>query len=154
MDQIMEIIQKYVDKDYDELYKIAQTTYNDLFDILYHVYYDEDDANSVLYNILLLCINADGKVDDLEIKFFNQLTDQCLDRAGMEEVLRDVDLAENLEIIDELFDESNEKSKAKILLLCVCTCVIDEQFDRQEYHLLDRLMSDSSNVFSVKKKKK
>lgn len=135
--KINEILQDFVNKDYNELLSIAKRASADI--LPYCEKWDKTDEGAfLLLNILIASVNADGKISDLECKFIAELTGSTQEtvRAVGVEILPE--LAENF--VDLFVDslELKEKSIAFTLIAAILAC--DKRIIVEENRFIRRIV--------------
>ena len=139
MATLNELLQDYVNKSYDELLTLAR---NSVEEIVCRLSKDGDTEipAKVCYFLTMACIGADGKLSDLEQRFYRDLL-------GVNTTYQDLShnaLDGNDELralADQMFDASSLELKAPILSFCLCFLAVDETISRDEIAFINRLLA-------------
>ncbi len=132
-----ELLQDYVNMDYQQLLAIAQKSLVNVMPVCQAV--DPDNKGVLAATaIILSAIGADGVLTGLEKKF---LADAIgLDDASIQKFIGMYD-SRMVELADKLADASNAEVKANILALVICVAAVDEKISREETALIKRILA-------------
>ncbi len=133
--ELSEIFQSFVNKDYDELVKIAHRELNLAIPTLEE--FLGDDAYRVTLALLTTCISADGQLSDIEKKFLNEITG--IEIGAMGDIVRGFT---DYELVDKLVDSSPKDLKNHLLTLALCTMAVDEHIPGKEVAYFKRLLAE------------
>ena len=132
-----ELMQTFVNKDYDELLTLAKEAMVRVLPIC-KVVDEENNGMAMLTSILLSAIAADGKLTGLEAKFLSEITG--LDAEGIDK-LTDMYTGQMVELTDLLADKGGDDLKANILLIVVCLAACDHTICREENAFIRQIMA-------------
>lgn len=132
-----ELMQTFVNKDYDELLTLAKEAMARVLPIC-KVVDEENNGMAMLTSILLSAIAADGKLTGLEAKFLSDLTG--LDAAGVDK-LTDLYSDKMEDLTDVLADKIPTEQKADMLVLITSLAACDETISRDETALIRKIMA-------------
>lgn len=132
-----ELMQKYVNEDYDTLVAIAQKAMANLIPICKKVDAD-NDGFMMLSSLVLSAIGADGTLTTLERKFLRDamgLSDENISKYIKMYDSRMADLA------DHFVDNMSTDVKADTLMLIICICACDEKISKDETAFIKKLFA-------------
>ena len=130
-----ELMQKYVNTDYEGLRDLAQKAANNLMPTCREVD-PENNGNYMLGCIVLTAVAADGKVTALEQRLIK-------DVLGLEDGLMDKFIkmydSRMVELTDHFCDKLSEDVKADTIMLVTCFAAVDEKISKEETALIRKL---------------
>ncbi len=132
-----ELMQKYVNSDYETLVQLGQRALANLIPACKAV----DKENNGLFmatSIILAAIGADGVLTGLEKKFLADALGQ--NEATIQKFISLYD-SRMAELVDRFADASNEDVKANILMLVTSVAAVDEKISREETALIKKILA-------------
>lgn len=131
-----ELMQKYVNADYDTLVHLAQTALNNLLPACKAVDKDNDGL-FLATSIILTAIAADGYLTGLEKKFLGDALGQ-----NEETVQKFISLYDSrmVEMVNAFADSINDDIKADVMMLITAICAVDEKISREETALIRKIL--------------
>lgn len=131
-----EILQNYVNLDYDSLVNIAKQSANNLLPVCALV--DKDNKGVMLLSCVILAgIGADGKLSAKEYQFLSDvlgLNDETIDG-----FIKMYD-AQMVDVVDNFADNLNVSTKADTVTLLTAVAACDETISREETALLRKIL--------------
>lgn len=132
-----ELMQKYVNSDYDTLVLLAQKALVDLLPAC-KVVDKENDGLFMATSIILAAIGADGVLTGLEKKMLKDalgLNDETIQKFI---IMYDKKM---VELVDAFADNTNDDIKSAVLMLITAVAAVDETISRQETALIRKIMN-------------
>ena len=131
-----ELMQKYVNSDYETLVDLAQKALVNLLPACKIV--DEDnDGLFMATSIILAAMGADGVLTGLEKKML-------ADALGQDEatIQKFISLYDNrmAELVDHFADNTTTDIKADVMMLVTCVAAVDEKISREETALIKKIL--------------
>jgi hypothetical protein len=134
---LQEILQDYVNKDYQELVSLAAQS----FDVLYPAFveaFGKDDATLMVASFMASSLSADGSLSQRETQFICDLLGAD---ASFAQNLYNLDgQGQASDLADKIFDSVPEQFKSHLLNLCLCFLACDETISRTEVAFIVRLL--------------
>ncbi len=132
-----ELMQKYVNADYDTLVHLAQTAINNVLPACKAM--DQDNNGLfLLTSIILSAIGADGVLTGLEKKLLHDALGQ--DDATIQKFISLYD-SRMAELVDAFADACNDEIKANVLMLVTAVAAVDEKISREETALIKKIIA-------------
>lgn len=132
-----ELMQKYVNEDYDTLVTVAQKALSNLIPVCKKV--DPDNEGFMMISSLILsAIGADGTLTALERKFLGDvmgLSDENISKYIKMYSSKMADLA------DHFADNMSTEVKADAAMLIISICACDEKISRDETAFIRKLLA-------------
>ena len=132
-----EILQNYVNSDYDTLIGLAKQALVDLLPACKAVD-AEHDGFLIITSMILSAIGADGVLTGLEKKFLSDVLGQ--DEATIQKFIG-LYSSKMAELVDKFADASSAEIKSKILVLVTAVAAVDEKISHQETALLRKILA-------------
>ncbi len=132
-----EMMQEFVNRDYEELVKIASVAVAEVLPACRKAD-PSHDGYVLLAGILLAALNADGTLTDLERKFLYDVLD--FDDETISNMLSLYDDSV-MELTDTFADNMGDDNKSNVIILCLCICAVDEKISREETAFLRKLLA-------------
>ena len=131
-----ELLQHYVNLDYEDLLATAKKAIVELIPVCKEV--DKDnDGFMMLTSIMLTAIGADGVLTNLERTFLK-------DALGVDDdtVSKFIKLYDRrmVELVDQFADKISHEVKVNVLTLVLCIASVDEKISREETAILRKLL--------------
>jgi hypothetical protein len=139
MANLNQLLQKYVNMDYDELLDLAKFSLSQFLDTVLEKT-GADGASKICAVMTAACLGADGKLSPLENKFFNDLLGVNDSYSDNLEFVRSLGTDEARELVDGLVDAMSADDKAAAISFCLCFLAVDETISRDEVAFIDRLI--------------
>lgn len=132
-----ELMQKWVNTDYNELAEMAKIAVGKLMPVCKAV--DEQyNGNYMLASLVLTAIGADGVLTGLESKLLGDVLG--LDQEGVQKLIKMYD-SRMAELADHFVDKLGTDVKADALMLITAIAAVDEKISREETGLIKKLMA-------------
>lgn len=131
-----ELMQKYVNSDYETLVALAQKALVNLLPACKAVDPDNDGL-FMATSIILAAIGADGVLTGLEKKLLKDALGQ--DDEVIEKFISLYD-SRMVELVDHFADKTNDDIKADTLMLITAVAAVDEKISREETALIKKIM--------------
>ncbi len=131
-----ELLQHYVNLDYEDLLATAKKAIVELLPVCKEV--DKDNNGfMMLTSIMLTAIGADGVLTNLERTFLK-------DALGVDDdtVSKFIKLYDSrmVELVDQFADKISHEVKVNVLTLVLCIASVDEKISREETAILRKLL--------------
>lgn len=130
-----DLMQKYVNTDYDVLRDLAKEAANRLMPTCKQVDPDHD-GNYMLASIVLSAVAADGTVTALEQRMIKDVLG--LDDEGIQKFVKMYD-SRMVELTDRFCDKINDDVKADTIMLFTTFAAVDEKIAKEETALIRKL---------------
>lgn len=132
-----ELMQKYVNSDYETLVLLAQKALVNLLPACKAVD-KENDGLFMATSIILAAIGADGVLTGLEKKLLADALGQ--DDATIQKFIGLYD-SRMADLVDHFADNTNNDIKADVLMLITAVAAVDEKISHQETALIKKIMA-------------
>ena len=132
-----ELMQKYVNSDYETLVLLAQKALVNLLPACKAVD-KENDGLFMATSIILAAIGADGVLTGLEKKLLADALGQ--DDATVQKFIGLYD-SRMADLVDHFADNTNDDIKADVLMLVTAVAAVDEKISHQETALIKKIMA-------------
>ena len=139
MANLNQLLQKYVNMDYDELLGLAKFSLSQFIDSVV-TGISASGASKVVALMTAACLGADGKLSTLENKFFNDLLDCDDSYADNLEFVQSLGTDEARALVDAMVDSMSAEDKAAAVSFCLCFLAVDETITREEVAFIDCLI--------------
>lgn len=138
---LTDLLQKYVDLDYEELLTLARKDLGILYPVFTKIADDNKDlAIGMLLEFLSTALGADNQLSELECKFMCDLLE--LEPDEVAEMVKDSSNEDSRQIVDMVFDAIDDPElKAAMMELVVCCVSIDEHINPDEIAFILRLLN-------------
>lgn len=130
-----ELLQDFVNKDYDEIKVIAQIAVSKVVPLLKNIY-SEDNVYTALIILITSCVAADGNLSANEQRLMRDIMG-----VEPEEASNLVKNAYDYDFSDKFFDSCSEEVRKHLTLLVLSFLAVDERISKNEIDLLKRLLS-------------
>lgn len=131
-----ELLQHYVNLDYEDLLATARKAIVELLPVCKEV--DKDnDGFMMLTSIMLTAIGADGVLTNLERTFLKDALNVDDDTVSKFIKLYD---SRMVELVDQFADKISQEVKVNVLTLVLCIASVDEKISREETAILRKLL--------------
>ncbi len=131
-----ELLQHYVNLDYEDLLATAKKAIVELLPVCKEV--DKDnDGFMMLTSIMLTAIGADGVLTNLERTFLKDALNVDDDTVSKFIKLYD---SRMVELVDQFADKISQEVKVNVLTLVLCIASVDEKISREETAILRKLL--------------
>lgn len=135
MSSFNELMQKYVNTDYEVLVDLAKESVRRLMPFCAKVDPDHN-GNYMLASLLLTAIGADGKLTALESKMLQEV--MGLDKDGVQKLIGMYD-SRMPELADYFADNMSDDTKADAIMLITIFAAVDETICKEETALIRKL---------------
>ncbi len=135
MSSFEELMQKYVNMDYDTLRDLAKAAVEHLMPVCRQVD-PEHNGNYMLASIVLSAIATDRTVSALEQRMLKDVLG--LDNAGIQALVK-LYQSEMTDLTDRFCDKINNDIKADTIMLVTCFAAVDETIVKEETALIRKL---------------
>lgn len=132
-----ELMQKYVNSDYETLVLLAQKALVNLLPACKAVDKDNDGL-FMATSIILAAIGADGVLTGLEKKLLADALGQ--DEETIQKFIKMYD-SRMADLVDHFADNTNDDIKADVLMLVTAVAAVDEKISAQETALIKKIMA-------------
>lgn len=137
MASFSELMQKYVNSDYETLVLLAQKALVNLLPACKAVD-KENDGLFMATSIILSAIAADGVLTGLEKKLLKDALGQ--DDATIQKFISMYD-SRMVELVDTFADNINDDIKANVVMLVTAVAAVDEKISKEETTLIKKLLA-------------
>lgn len=137
MSSFNELMQKYVNTDYQVLVDLAKEAVRRLMPYCQKVDPDHN-GNYMLASLILSAIGADGVLTGLESKMLSDVMG-----LNTEEIKKLISMFDNrmTDLADHFADNMNEDTKADTLMLITVLAAVDEKISKEETAFIKKLMA-------------
>lgn len=137
MSSFNELMQKYVNTDYQVLVDLAKEAVRRLMPYCQKVDPDHN-GNYMLASLILSAIGADGVLTGLESKMLSDVMG-----LNTEEIKKLISMFDNrmADLADHFADNMNEDTKADTLMLITVLAAVDEKISKEETAFIKKLMA-------------
>ena len=137
MSSFNELMQKYVNTDYEVLVDLAKEAVRRLMPYCQKVDPDHN-GNYMLASLILSAIGADGVLTTLESKMLSDVMG-----LNAEEIKKLIAMFDNrmADLADHFADNMNEDTKADTLMLITVLAAVDEKISKEETAFIKKLMA-------------
>ncbi len=132
-----ELMQKYVNEDYDTLVKFAQHAMGNLLPACKKVDAD-NDGFMMVSSLILSAVGADGVLTSLERKFLRDVTGLDDDMISKYIKMYNSKMAD---LVDTFADNMGTDLKADTAMLIISICACDEKISREETAFIKKLLA-------------
>ncbi len=136
-----ELMQKYVNMDYEELVSIAKSAVTDFLPGLKANFDEEETAYKFLVILVGACIGVDGNVTALEAKFVSEVLGTDFSAAQLNSIAANSADDNGLALVDNVIDACDSDMKAALCVFCTAAMSIDETISRPEVAYIQKLMA-------------
>lgn len=138
MQLLNEILERYLEYDYDELVRRAEKDVEILLPVFDKL---ASDHNGRPYIMIFMCtaLASDGYFSNTEYKFINDL--MGFDREYAEKLIEKHKDVRAIELSDRVFDLCNESIKAVLVDFCLCFLAVDNEIADKEREFIARLLA-------------
>ena len=133
-----ELLQDYVNQDYDTLLRLAKSKIDELYPLFKR--YSPDGAVELMAGLIATCVAADGTFSELEYEFLGEVMG-VYNYQQLKDYIQNFYNDQAQETTKNLVDTLQGKDKTNMLTICLCICAIDESIKRDETALLAKLFS-------------
>lgn len=141
MAELRDILQRYVNFDYNDLLKLAARSLATI-----HPYLEESarrvgngvTASQLGICVLGTCLAVDGSLTDLECRFVSDLFDG-VSRDQVRAIAQNYADDESRQIVDGLYDNCPREYRNDFMQFCICVLAVDEHITREETAFVRRL---------------
>lgn len=143
MAELRDILQKYVNLDYEDLLKLgthslaAITPY---FESVSRQMGGEITPTQLGICVLGTCLAVDGKLTDLECRFVSDLFDG-VPREQVRAVAENYADEQSRSIVDGLYDNCPAEYRNDFMQFCICVLAVDERVSGDETEFVRRLFA-------------
>lgn len=140
MADINELLQKYVDMDYDQHVFFANESIATMKDGLNELFGDDENVAKILLVVVAACLGTDNKLTSLESRFLSDVLGvphNYQDNLNMVAALGD---DESRDMLDTLVDQLSGDAQAALLSFCLTFMAVDETISREEVSFIKRLL--------------
>lgn len=130
-----ELMQKYVNTDYDVLVSLAKEAVKRLMPACRSVD-PEHNGNYMLASLVLAAIGADGTLTALESKMLSEVLG--LDNAGIQKLIKMYD-PKMPDLVNHFADNMGEDTKADTIMLITVFASVDEKIGKEETAFIRKL---------------
>ncbi len=138
MDQFRELMQKYVNEDYNTLVGIAKGSLVEALPALEKVFPDQENGSAITVAIILLgAVGADGTLTVKERQFIKDLLG--LDDAALDNIIK-LYTGKEQEAVKALVNVVDNDTKINIINICACIVACDETITGDELSFVRGLL--------------
>ena len=139
MADLNELLQDYVNLDYNSLLSIANNSLSEIMPIFNEL---ADDGNGAKFLLPFICTSlaVDGKLSKIEYKFVCDLIgdmDYDVVLSNVQEHYSD----SSVELVDNMCDACPDDLKTSLLAFCLAFLAVDETISREEVAFIKRLLA-------------
>lgn len=135
-----EILQDYVNLDYEQLVAIGKGELSKMARSLSNYFDDTDYAAKALLMFTGVILGMDGKLSMLECRYLNELLDAEHSYDETCDMVSCFTTQEARDLVDNLIDAMDTDAKASALTVALCFCAVDETISREEVAYFKKLM--------------
>ena len=135
-----ELLQDYVNLDYEQLVAIGKGELSKMARSLRNYFDDTDYAAKALLMFTGVILGMDGKLSMLECRYLNELLDAEHSYDETCDMVSCFTTQEARDLVDNLIDEMDTDAKASALSVALCFCAVDETISREEVAYFKKLM--------------
>ena len=135
-----ELLQDYVNLDYEQLVAIGKGELSKMARSLRNYFDDTDYAAKALLMFTGVILGMDGKLSMLECRYLNELLDADHSYDETCDMVSCFATQEARDLVDNLIDEMDTDAKASALTVALCFCAVDETISREEVAYFKKLM--------------
>ncbi len=139
MASFQEILQKYVNLDYEDLLSLAKKNFEKIMPYFNSIAKD-GNGSSVCVAFISACLAADGELSTLEIRFVNDLVGSHLTRAELFGITQELIDGGAFDLADAVYDACPAEIRNDLLSFCLCFCAVDESISTKELAFIKRLL--------------
>lgn len=135
-----ELMQYYVNRDYEELVDCAKHGLADIYPYLTSTAEEIEGASvsKLLIAIIGACLSVDDQLTPLEVSFVKEITGQDADFAS--EIASYYNNETARDFVDALFDNCPRDKQAAFLTFCLCFLAVDERISHEEAAFVRRML--------------
>lgn len=137
MATIEQMMQDFVNKDYEELVALGSIAVKNLLPVCKKVD-EEHDGFMMLSAIVLSAIGADGKLSALEVRFLGDV--MGLDEDAVANFIKLYD-SRYEELVDQFADALSAEVKADVVMLVMSIAACDEKISREENAFIQKILA-------------
>ena len=134
-----ELMQNYVNADYDVLLGVANNMLNDLMPF-FAKYADDGNGASVVLPFICTALAVDGKVSELEYRFVKDVTGIDVPYDEFKGFVQQFYSDAWVERADKLADACPQEIKTSLLSFCLAFLAIDEKISKEENGFISKLL--------------
>lgn len=139
MADLSELLQDYVNLDYNSLLAIANNSLSEIMPVFNEL---ADDGNGAKFVLPFICTSLaiDGKLSKIEYKFVCDLIgdmDYDVVLSNVQEHYSD----SSVEFVDNVCDACPDALKTSLLAFCLAFLAVDETISREEVAFIKRLLA-------------
>ena len=140
MKSFEDIIKEYESKPYDELLSLARGALG-LIATAFSKFADDCEPGDLIVPFIFATLGADGELSKKELQFLNDLfgSDFGYEDTKLLTLAHSDD--EVTELIDQMIDACDDKTKAALLIFCTCFAAVDNTVTYKETAYLMKLFA-------------
>ena len=135
-----DVISDFEKKTYEELLALAIGSLGLIADAFSKIATDSQPGDLVL-PFIFTTLGIDGELSEVELKFLNDLFDTDFDYEGTKNYALAHSDEEIVALVDHLIDICDEKTKAALLVFCMCFAAVDNNVTCKETKYLTKLFA-------------
>lgn len=140
MANINELLQKYVDMDYDQHLFFANASIDTMRGSLKELFGDDANVAKILMVVVAACLGADNKLTSLESRFLSDLLGMPHNYQDNLNMVAAIGDDESRDMLDTLVDQLSGDAQAALLSFCLTFMAVDETISREEVSFIKRLL--------------
>ena len=140
MSALNRLLQRYVDKSYDELLALANLSWAEVSDGIKQLLGPGRAYADAMILVVSACLGADNKLTELECRFLNDLLESDMTYEEVLDIVSAVGDDEGRDLTDRLANSLSKDCKVVLLSFCLCFLAVDETITREEAAFILKLM--------------
>ncbi len=140
MSSFNELMQRFVNTDYEDLVTVAKDACNDVFPAVKNYFGEVDTAVKFMVAVIGTCIGADGALTELEKRFAYDVIGDSMTPSFLDSMTTVYGDNDSRNLVDEIIDSLNSDAKASLLVFCAAFLAVDETISRPEVAFISKLM--------------
>ena len=135
-----ELLQDFVNKDYDELLSIANGALEVIIEAHSQISPD-GQASDFILPFIATTLAVDGQYTQLEHNFLNSLLESDIDYEEGKTCMQSYYNTEIFELVDQMIDACGNELKNAIIIFCLCFAAVDETITREGGAYIAKLLA-------------
>lgn len=136
-----DLLQQYVNADFDKLANIAKDCISKLYPFFEKRCEDEEAPTNLILGTIATCVASDGKFTELEYEFLAEICGMY-NYQTLKNYVSNFCSIKAVTTTKQLIDTLDGINKQRLLTVCLCVCAVDEHIVHEETELLDLLFNN------------
>lgn len=137
MSKLGELLQEFVNKDYEELVAIGKIAFGEIYPVCKAID-KENDGFVAMTSIILSAIGADGKLSVLESKWLKDVIG--LDDDAIDTMIKLYN-SKSEDLTNALYDNAPDELKSHLMMFVLSILSVDEKISREETAFIAKLFA-------------